>query len=66
MNFVKYNESLENRLGTIEEHVDGLINDPETNKLALVAELDLVGTKSRTTLNGITLLKILNAGFIKS
>ncbi|MFM8373582.1 MAG: hypothetical protein ACKOCO_14460 [Bacteroidota bacterium] len=45
MNFVKYNESLENRLGTIEEHVDGLINDPETNKLALVAELDLVGHK---------------------
>ena len=43
--YVSYNEGLENRMGTIEEQVDRLINDPETNQRALVAELDLVGHK---------------------
>ena len=43
MNYVNYKKSLENRMGTIVKQVDGLINDPETDKLALVAELDLVG-----------------------
>ena len=43
--YVSYNEGLENRMGTIEDQVDRLINDPETNQRALVAELDLVGHK---------------------
>jgi hypothetical protein len=42
MDYVNYKRSLKNRLGTIEKQVDGLINDPEIDKLALVAELDLV------------------------